>query len=140
MQDVLVSSRSLTFESMRSLISQCIYEAQLTQHEDMAVIQQYINFLLKVDVLHDEGLLISLCFNTTKMFFTKTKNNECFLKKHQLPLAGSRRIFAECVRNLPTDLGPAAVGLSKEFVKQLHVRESADVSLYFPSQDNFVQR
>ena len=122
MQDVLVSSRSLTFESMRSLISQCIYEAQLTQHEDMAVIQQYINFLLKVDVLHDEGLLISLC------------------QKHQLPLAGSRRIFAECVRNLPTDLGPAAVGLSKEFVKQLHVRESADVSLYFPSQDNFVQR
>ena len=81
MQDVLVSSRSLTFESMRSLISQCIYEAQLTQHEDMAVIQQYINFLLKVDVLHDEGLLISLC------------------QKHQLPLAGSRRIFAECVRN-----------------------------------------
>ena len=122
MQDVLVSSRSLTFESMRSLISQCIDEAQLTQHEDMAVIQQYINFLLKVDVLHDEGLLISLC------------------QKHQLPLAGSRRIFAECVRNLPTDLGPAAVGLSKEFVKQLHVRESADVSLYFPSQDNFVQR
>ena len=107
---------------MRSLISQCIYEAQLTQLEDMAVIQQYINFLLKVDVLHDEGLLISLC------------------QKHQLPLAGSRRIFAECVRNLPTDLGPAAVGLSKEFVKQLHVRESADVSLYFPSQDNFVQR
>jgi hypothetical protein len=104
---------------MRSLISQCIYEAQLTQHEDIAVIQQYINFLLKVDVLHDEGLLISLC------------------QKHQLPLAGSRRIFAECVRNLPTDLGPAAVGLSKEFVKQLHVRESADVSLSVPFHDNF---
>ena len=111
LQDVLLSSRDVTFESLRLFVIECVYRAQMAGHDgESDVLQLFIDQLLTANLLHDEAMVVSLCH------------------RFQLPLAASRRTLFECVRNLPTDLGPAAVGLSKQFVKQLDVQESAQVN------------
>ena len=38
----------------------------------------------------------------------------------------------DVVQSLPKDLGPEAVGLSRELIKQCHVNESIEVILTYP--------
>ncbi len=45
-----------------------------------------------------------------------------------LPFTNSSRTLTDAVQSLPRDLGPEAVGLSRDLVKQCHIEESVDVS------------
>lgn len=46
-----------------------------------------------------------------------------------IPFTTNRRQLMEVLRYLPTDLGPEAVGLSSELVKEKQGDESVDVSV-----------
>ena len=48
--------------------------------------------------------------------------------KISLPFTNSPRTLQDAIQALPRDLGPEAVGLSRDLVKQCHIEESVDVS------------
>ncbi len=50
-----------------------------------------------------------------------------------IPFTNNSRILQESFQLLPKDLGPEAVGLSRDLVKQCHTEESVDVSIYYAS-------
>ena len=47
--------------------------------------------------------------------------------KFQIPFGSARKTLFECIRLLPNDLGPVAVGLSDDFVVKQQTKESGDV-------------
>jgi hypothetical protein len=51
--------------------------------------------------------------------------------KMTIPFTNNSRILQEAIQSLPKDLGPEAVGLSRDLVKQCHTEESVDVSIYY---------
>lgn len=50
--------------------------------------------------------------------------------KYGVPFVLGRKILIDAILSLPADLGPEAVGLSRDLVKQRKALESVDVSFW----------